>query len=623
MREPEKFKEIFSKNEYQLPIRWDGKDFYATLYKHLKNYREDIDNFYRDDTELCEEVKTVCLGICAAVDCSFRGYPAEAYKRFEGVMGVLSKNPLLIDEKDVNKELLYRVVDVENAAVPNRQRIFHVPFSMRSKMSTQRYSIPGFPSLYLGTSVELCCMEMNKDPQRDYICVSRFELQTDERINIFFDSEQSPIFDNDEFKIFDVSIKPDTAIKKTGHDDGKIKYIKWYPLISACSYIRAMRDTPYSAEYIIPQLFLQWARSEYEEAVVGIKYFSCVSWLASTLGYNYVFPSTGTPYHARKTITDYCARLSHRFKLTAPKLIKEYDSIWSCRYEIEKDLNLDYIEDIKDTNDEEIIGEYEIREGVSVIGAFAFSGCSKLTNIIIPDSVTSIGDYAFSGCSNLEKITIPGSVTSIGDCAFSGCSALKEIIIQNSVTSIGGGAFYECSALKEIIIPDSIPNIGEHTFSLCSSLKSISIPNSVTNIGEYAFEACDSLTNIIITDSVTSIGYAAFLFCSSLKSINIPNSVTRLEEDTFSCCESLTSITIPDSVTSIGDHAFFECRALKEIIIPDSVTSIGDFAFSGCIELKTVYYSGTEEQRKIISIGRGNDELEKADWVYGFSGKES
>ncbi len=36
-------------------------------------------------------------------------------------------------------------------------------------------------------------------------------------------------------------------------------------------------------------------------------------------------------------------------------------------------------------------------------------------------SVTSIGEYAFSYCSNLTSITIPNSVTSIGSSAFSGC----------------------------------------------------------------------------------------------------------------------------------------------------------------------------------------------------------
>ena len=70
-------------------------------------------------------------------------------------------------------------------------------------------------------------------------------------------------------------------------------------------------------------------------------------------------------------------------------------------------------------------------ESITSIGSYAFSGCSLLTSIAIPDSVTSIGYEAFYGCSSLTSIEIGDSVTSIGDSAFLGCSSLKNINITD------------------------------------------------------------------------------------------------------------------------------------------------------------------------------------------------
>ena len=230
-----------------------------------------------------------------------------------------------------------------------------------------------------------------------------------------------------------------------------------------------------------------------------------------------------------------------------------------------------------------------LKKGTLGIAGSAFSGCTRLTNITIPDSVTSIGDSAFSGCAGLTSITVAKGNTkyhSAGNCLIetesktliAGC---KNSIIptDGSVTSIGGGAFSWRTGLTSITIPDSVTSIGDSAFSGCAGLTSITIPDSVTSIGDSAFSGCTGLTSIVIPDSVTSIGYQAFSDCTGLTSVTIGKGVTSIGWGAFSDCTGLTSITIPDSVTSIGYWAFKNCTKLTSVTIGGSVTSIGNDAF--------------------------------------------
>ena len=272
---------------------------------------------------------------------------------------------------------------------------------------------------------------------------------------------------------------------------------------------------------------------------------------------------------------------------------------------------------------------------VTAIDVYAFSGCTGLTSIDIPNSVTEIGGWAFSGCSGLTSITIPNSVTTINGLTFSGCTGLTSIDIPNSVTSLGYGVFYNCTGLTSIVVESGNPKydsrnncnaiIETASNTLIYGCKNTAIPNSVTAIGNYAFDNFSGLTSIDIPNSVTSIGEGAFWGCSGLTSITIPNSVTFIGDGAFHDCTGLTSVNIhdldawckidfnnfysnplyyaqhlfidgeettdlviPESVTSIGGYAFYGCTGLTSVTIPNSMTSIGKEAFSCCSGLTSV-----------------------------------
>ena len=296
--------------------------------------------------------------------------------------------------------------------------------------------------------------------------------------------------------------------------------------------------------------------------------------------------------------------------------------------------------------DENASGEVVIRSSyaekpVTSIGSSAFSSCSRLTSVSIPDSVTSIGDRAFRYCSNLTSVTIPDSVTSIEGWTFDYCGSLTSVTIPDSVTSIGKKAFAHCSSLTSVTIGNSVTSIGDLAFYDSVSLTSVTIPDSVISIGSRAFEYC-GLTSVIIGMSVTSIGWNAFVYCNSLESITFRgNAPTRhtfsgvsdsakifiyrgatgfgetfgglpvvyktvLPTDhlrykvggntvTITDCNEIVSgaLAIPltydgKPVTSIGDRAFWKCTNLTSVTIPDSVTRIGRSAFNSCSSLTSV-----------------------------------
>ena len=170
----------------------------------------------------------------------------------------------------------------------------------------------------------------------------------------------------------------------------------------------------------------------------------------------------------------------------------------------------------------------------------------------------------YSGNVNIpEKITYDGkeyTVTSIGSGAFSGCSDLKRVTIPNSVTSIGEGAFEGCHNLTNVNMGNSVTSIGVRAFYRCYSLTSITIPNSVTSIGRDAFYGTGWYNNrsdgVLYLDNWL-VDYKGTMPYNT--TVNIYNGTKAIASGAFFQCSGLTSVTIPNSVTSIGESAFAGC----------------------------------------------------------------
>ena len=186
----------------------------------------------------------------------------------------------------------------------------------------------------------------------------------------------------------------------------------------------------------------------------------------------------------------------------------------------------------------------------------AFSDCNKITSLIIQEGVQKIGNSAFSGCSKLQSVALPNSLTDMEDCAFTHCKKLTDITFSNNLTIIPSEAFRECDALQSIVIPGSVKTIDSYAFYICPNLTSVTLCEGVTKIKQEAFGHCYTLSSITIPESVTYIGKSAFT-STALASISIPASVTELADETFYYCYNLTQIYFNSATPpSIGSNIF-------------------------------------------------------------------
>lgn len=270
-------------------------------------------------------------------------------------------------------------------------------------------------------------------------------------------------------------------------------------------------------------------------------------------------------------------------------------------------LSVSLPQSVKKISDFAFAGQQYLQEitfdGVEKIGRGAFSSCTKLTQITLPDTLTTIEWKAFE-YSGLTSLTIPVNVSFIRDTSFiENCSSLTTLRVAegNPYYEMEDGILYQTASKSVfytmpniegvITVRDGTERIGNDAFS-GRNITGIQLPDTLIEIGEKAFADCEKLTAIELPEELQTIKWYAFGGCTNLEKVTLPEGLTTLGSAAFAHCTSLTEMTIPNGVTELS-ATFVDCVSLSKLTLPDDLKTMKNGVIEGCNSLETLNLPAT------------------------------
>lgn len=309
---------------YQQRIKEDeAYSFYEFIKEELKNYENRIKDL--DEKELTEILKNSgsfignptknrFLNLMKRIDkyvmdilehC-YRGDLLNAMLTLIKLLGY--KDPKIkryLDEDYINKfsfnlkegETYYRVRDFKDGDYIDN--CYHIPYHIRGYANNGRYSISGFPCLYLADNLEAACKEVGekaKDTTRYY---SEYKIKKKEILNLL-----------------DFSLKDKKDIEGMNQYDLLCELIT-FPLKLTCIIKTKYNNCTNHEEYFIPQLISHCLLYGHTEQVFtnyqGIKYTSTKDYQSASIA----IPARFNPKEEIK-FTGYCKSILSKFDITKP-----------------------------------------------------------------------------------------------------------------------------------------------------------------------------------------------------------------------------------------------------------------------------------------------------------------
>lgn len=249
-------------------------------------------------------------------------------------------------------------------------------------------------------------------------------------------------------------------------------------------------------------------------------------------------------------------------------------------------------------------------ETVRCIAPFAFKGDLKIKEIYFPKSLETIEHDAFRDCNKLTTLHFAEDaiIYSIGDCAFSHCTSLSNLILPDSLECIGrfafGGAGKRTQEVHSVVydvnkcwLPDGgaelqssfglgVVHLSSNLVVKCGAFSDAILDEvviSANSLEEGVFKG--AVINSVIWDSnISRIPTSTFhdSVLGNFKFMDI--NTTQLREigpAAFANCKNLLTFNFPNSLIKI-DNLAFSYAGLQKVVAPPSLKHIGVSAFEGC-----------------------------------------
>ena len=275
---------------YNYDLFRGDSDISTYMQDHFHKYLSDLENAVKGPNPFLDEkfianlnekiplIKDLCRKIVNISITHRNGFIKESYDKAYSLFNLMTPYFLSRFSWKKNDGWFYRIrqgdfrIKSGECSKAKKADLFHIKCNSRNLIGAYRYSVSGFPCLYLSSGKELCWFECGMPRQFSY-CQMIIDEKGENALKLI-DFSNRPVDLLSSVHVWLLNAEKDEAEKQKIYSYF-MNYIITYPLAAACSVKVKDRGNRFVEEYVIPQMFMQWIRES--DKFDGVRYKSSLN----------------------------------------------------------------------------------------------------------------------------------------------------------------------------------------------------------------------------------------------------------------------------------------------------------------------------------------------------------